>query len=128
MIDDDADLRSLLVRTLRSEGYLVHDAENGRKGCECAETLQPDVVVTDLWMPVQEGLETIRKIHAKLPDAKIVAMSGRPLLGGISLFRLARREGASAAVAKPFSPHEMVGIIGDLLAGAPNAATNGSMA
>ncbi|HEX8310789.1 MAG TPA: response regulator [Chthoniobacteraceae bacterium] len=128
VIDDDADLRGLLARTLASEGYLVHEAENGRAGCELAEELQPDVVLVDLWMPVQEGLQTIRRIHAMLPKAKIITMSGRPMLGGISLFRIARREGANAAVAKPFSPYEMVKLVDDLIAGAPNAATNGSMA
>ena len=128
VIDDDDDLRGLLVRTLASEGYLVHEAENGRTGCELAEALQPDVVLVDLWMPVQEGTETIRRLRAMLPQAKIIAMSGRPMLGEISLFRIARREGANAAVAKPFSPYEMVNIVDDLIAGAPNAATNGSMA
>jgi CheY-like chemotaxis protein len=127
VIDDNEDLRDLLGRTLKEEGYLVHEAENGRTGCEMAQALQPDVVLVDLWMPVQEGLETIRRLRAALPYAIIIAMSGRPLLGDVSLFRIARREGANAAIAKPFSPDELVGLVGEMIAGATNTATNGSM-
>jgi two-component system response regulator MprA len=126
VIDDEGKLRELLDRTLTAEGHFVHHAADGVEGCEVAAAIQPEVVLVDLWMPRREGLEAIRRIRQCVPEALIVAMSGRPMLGTVSLFKIAHREGADAALAKPFSGSELISVIDDLLAGTRNSATNGS--
>ena len=60
VIDDDPDTRAMLELTLKSAGYEVISAADGREGVARQCTSPADLVITDLYMPNQEGLETIR--------------------------------------------------------------------
>ena len=99
IVEDDFQLRSLLSSRLELEGYTVVQASDGRQAQTlCQETL-PDLVITDLVMPEQEGLETIRFICRHWPHMPVIAISG--VLGGAYL-EFAKKLGADAVLRKPF--------------------------
>src|SRR5690606_15488430 len=74
--DDEAPLRKLLALTLRRAGYQVLEARHGGEAIDLCRQYRVDLLLTDLVMPEQEGLETIRQLRTDLPHVQIVAMSG----------------------------------------------------
>jgi CheY-like chemotaxis protein len=81
VIDDDEAVRSSLEMLLETYGFQVVLARNGRQGVAAFRANAPDVVLVDLIMPVQDGLETIALIRREWPKARIVAMSGGAGIG-----------------------------------------------
>src|ERR1039457_3686501 len=78
VIDDDPDTRAMLEETLKPAGYEVISAADGREGVmrHCANPA--GLVITNLCMPKQDGLESIRELRTRFPEVAIIAMSGRP--------------------------------------------------
>ena len=78
LADDSPDIRLLLRFTLSAQpGFdVVGEAANGAAAVELASSLQPDVVVLDLSMPVMDGLEAIPELLRVSPDTRIVVLSG----------------------------------------------------
>jgi CheY-like chemotaxis protein len=103
IIDDDADFRALLRRVLVRAGYEVVEARDGREGMQCYRTAPTDIVLTDILMPEQEGLETIRALRQEFPAAKIIAFSGGGRLGGLDVLGIAKQFGAFHTLTKPSS-------------------------
>ena len=64
-VDDSASIRQALKLTLSSAGYTVEDADNGQEGLRKAESGNYDMIITDLNMPVMDGLSMIREIRAR---------------------------------------------------------------
>ena len=62
-------------------------------------------------MPEKEGLETIREIRGKRPDAKIIAISGGARIGHMDFLRMAGELGASEIMPKPFDPADLVNLV-----------------
>ncbi|HWC97038.1 MAG TPA: response regulator [Candidatus Sulfopaludibacter sp.] len=110
--DDEPDVRKLLEEILTAAGYQVLPAANGREAMEIVRTACPALVITDLVMPNQEGVETIQMMRKEFPEMKIVAMSGA--LGGQFLKALGRL-GADASLVKPVSPEQLKKVVGQLL-------------
>jgi len=108
IIDDEEGLRRMLVQMLERCGYEVVEAGNGRDGLERLRGGRFDLVVTDLIMPEQEGLETIMSIRQEFPGMKIVAMSGGARMSGFDFLPAARGLGAVAALKKPFGRDEFL--------------------
>ena len=104
--DDEVDMRDYLQKVLPRWGHLVVGvAENGTQlASECRKT-KPDLVITDLVMPEQEGIETIRHLHSIYPDLTIIAMSGA--FDGAFL-KMAKMIGARETLHKPISPKELL--------------------
>ena len=100
VVDDDASLRNLLAQTLEGAGFETFTAGDGREARMQIEKHLIDVVVTDLAMPGEEGMELIRALKKRQPDLKIVAMSGA---FGSEVLRAARALGAHISLIKPIS-------------------------
>ncbi|MGZ6772565.1 MAG: response regulator [Mycobacteriaceae bacterium] len=107
MVEDEPDERFLVVRTLRKQGHDVTVAENGAAGLKAAQEQVPDLVVTDIMMPVMDGVEFIRRLRGDPVTAgiPILAASGDTHLAGA----------ADAVLAKPYSDHALVAIVNTLL-------------
>ena len=118
VIDDDLDLASLICRALRRVGYQAESATDGRKGCALAHALKPDLVLTDIWMDEQDGLETIIRLRRELPEVKIIAKSGRPEMHGMKILPLALQLGAVQLLPKPFEQQRLFEAIKLALEGA----------
>lgn len=76
LIDDEASIRNSLSSFLSDEGYRVFTAENGQVGIDLFLTEKIDLVVTDLRMPVMDGIEVMTDIHAHAPDTPMIVVSG----------------------------------------------------
>ena len=101
IVDDDAQVRTFLSALLEADGCTVTTASNGKEAqARCRET-GFDLVITDLVMPDQEGLEMIHAVRKNWPNLPILAISGA--FGGAYL-DLARKLGAAAVLRKPFEP------------------------
>ncbi len=82
---------------------------------ESYRRIATDVILTDIFMPEKDGLETIREIKKEFPEAKIIAMSGK-----MDFFQVARYFGAADCISKPIDPDYMIRIVNLTLDG--NAA------
>lgn len=116
VVDDDQGVRRMMSLTLRSNGYEVSQAENGRDALEKMNTHEPDAIVLDLQMPVMTGFAFLREIRARGCDKPVVVVSAR------------RRadEGhfeAEAFLAKPFSPDRLVATVDRLVGHNADAGT-----
>jgi CheY-like chemotaxis protein len=117
LVDDDDSFRTMLRITLVKMGHVVHEARNGREAMAAYEREPLDLVITDLVMPEQEGVETIRKLRHKYPEVKIIAMSGGGRSSATAYLKIAKAMGADLVLAKPFSNDEMRAGIEQLMAG-----------
>jgi two-component system, chemotaxis family, chemotaxis protein CheY len=113
VIDDEEQLRRLVARILRAEGHEVRVAANGREGLQMFREARPALLITDIVMPDQEGIETIIELRREAPEFPILAISG----GGEGVYlKLAAGVGATETLAKPFGADELVAAVERLLA------------
>lgn len=102
VIDDEEDLRALLQQALERAGYDVVLAANGAAGLALHRAHSADLVITDIFMPDKEGIETIRELKQEFPKLRIIAMSGRGNLGKLDYLSMASELGALSVLQKPF--------------------------
>jgi len=114
VVDDEAPVRSFLREIFEAEGHEVIEAQNGREAVEAAATLPVDLVITDIVMPEQEGIETIQALARMKPDLPIIAISGA--FGGHYL-SVAKLIGAKAVLDKPINSQVLMTKVTELLAG-----------
>jgi DNA-binding response OmpR family regulator len=114
VIDDEYLVRYTLARLLRAKGYEVVTAADGERGMTVFRSAAPDLVITDIIMPEQEGIETIRLMRRERPDAKIIAISGGARFGDLDVLEIARKLGADDVIPKPFDAAELLSRISQL--------------
>src|SRR5438477_953392 len=102
VIDDEQPIRELLRHVLEKEGHEVVEAQDGKDALRLAEQSPPDLVITDIMMPEQDGLEVIRALRRESPDLKMLAISGGGLLRSRAL-HVANLLGAFDTLQKPFA-------------------------
>jgi CheY-like chemotaxis protein len=111
VIDDNDDIRSMLELLLRREGFDVAAAHHGEEALALFAERPADIVITDLFMPERDGIETIVALRDRYPDAKIIAMSGWQSQRGPDYLAVAREIGAAGTLRKPFQPHELLRLV-----------------
>lgn len=116
LIDDNVDLTSMLSLCLQADGVDVMVAADGEAGLALLKERPVDVVVTDLFMPDKDGIETIVELKKRYPDVKIVVMSGFTSIGGTDYLGVARELGAVTTLKKPFDPAELSKVVRELTA------------
>jgi len=115
VIDDEAAVRYAITRILETEGYEVTTAPDGLRGMAQFRLWHPDLVITDLIMPEQEGMQTIKQMREADTGVKILAISGGGRLVNVDFLQVARRLGADEVLAKPFDARELLSIVRQLL-------------
>ena len=115
LIDDDDLLRGVLAKSLGYAGHTVIQASDGQQGVELARAATLDLVITDLVMPVQEGVETILTLRRERPTLPIIAISGGVSNSPLYL-EIAGKVGAKRVLPKPFTPQELIAMIDQVLA------------
>ncbi|WP_058622794.1 response regulator transcription factor [Microbacterium testaceum] len=103
IIEDDADIRSLVVAVLEQAGYAVHAASGGLEGIDLVARYEPAVTTLDVSMPGIDGFETARRIRA-FSDTRILMVSAR---ADDAEERVGRDAGADDYLTKPFRPREL---------------------
>lgn len=115
VIDDDAALRDFVRRVLEKNGCEVIEANDGLPAMDRFRKRKPDLVICDVYMPEQEGLETIREFRKISPGVRIISMSGGATVGRMDPLPLATRLGANATLPKPFAETELMSLVYVLL-------------
>jgi len=121
LVDDDEIFRGVVQLMLEQLGYEVTSARGGREALHLCKGSWFDLVITDLIMPEQDGLETITQLLQCRPGTKVIAMSGRGHIAPESSLKVARLLGASRILMKPFTPVQLQEAVEEIL-GPPRAA------
>jgi DNA-binding NtrC family response regulator len=108
VIDDDTDVRDILQVVLESAGYAVAIAADGHEGLQLQRSNPAAVVVTDLFMPGKEGMETIVELLSEFPQTKIIVVSGVGPAASADYGRLAVDLGAVTFLRKPLGAEELI--------------------
>jgi DNA-binding NarL/FixJ family response regulator len=114
LVDDADDLRLMLRLNLENSDRfaVVGEAMDGAAGIELAREKQPDLVLLDIAMPVQDGFEALPQIRKVAPDARVVILSS---FEEQRLGRKAADLGATAFLEKSMAPDELVARLLDLM-------------
>ncbi|MGH7374403.1 MAG: response regulator [Candidatus Rokuibacteriota bacterium] len=107
IVEDEPDIRELLVFHLQREGYQVTQCRNGAEALRVARSAPPDLVLLDLMLPEMDGLEVCRRLRQDpaTQAVPVVMLTAR----GDEVDRVLGLElGADDYVVKPFSPRELV--------------------
>ena len=115
VIDDEVAMLDVIEESLRNEGFETRRASNGRDGFELMLESPFDLVITDVLMPEQDGLQTIRELLTIFPGLKILAMSGGLDMRGKDLLTISGMLGAAGCLRKPFGRDALLKAVGDLL-------------
>src|SRR5207245_9858328 len=115
VMDDDRVFRGVIRVVLESAGYEVIEAADGAVGLRLHREHGADLVLVDIFMPEQDGLQVIRALQREAPQARIIAMSGGGSTGKISLLQAAAGLGASRTLAKPLPPRVLLTSMRELL-------------
>jgi CheY-like chemotaxis protein len=115
IVDDEDDVRFTLVKALKSLNHEIYQATDGNAALALLAEQSIDLIVTDIFMPNREGLETILEIRMNWPDVKLVAISGGGRIRNTEFLEIAEKFGADLVLKKPFSMAEFRSGIGKLL-------------
>ena len=107
VVDDEPDERFLVGRALKKQGHDVTVAGNGAAGLKVAQEQVPDLVVTDIMMPVMDGVEFIRRLRGD------PATAGIPILAATGDSQLA--DAADAVLTKPYDDRRLIMLVNSLL-------------
>ncbi|SRR6266545_708578 len=108
VIDDQESIRRVVRRALEQEGHEVLDASDGEMGMAVLARHSADLVITDIFMPGQDGIVTLREIRKRFPAIKVIVMSGGDSTGTLDLRQDAEFLGAEKSLQKPFTTREIV--------------------
>ncbi len=103
VVDDEDQVRQLIRETLELAGYQVEEARNGKEGLEQYRTTPADLVIMDVLMPDQDGLESILALRKEFPNSRVIAMTGgSDMIGMLNFLDVAKMLGARRTLQKPF--------------------------
>ncbi len=106
VIEDDKIIINIIEFLLKKEGYQIEIAIDGNEAFKKIESIQPDLVITDIMLPYKSGLEITsfsKKIHPNVPVI-IISSLGKEDMTIIEAFKI----GADDLLAKPFNPIELI--------------------
>ena len=105
VVDDEPGVLESIAGVLTDEGYATITASNGVDGLELFDTERPDMVLLDIWLPDRDGLEVLRALRERDPEARVVMISGH---GTVSTAVKAIKMGAQHYLEKPVSYEQLV--------------------
>ncbi|MEK9144850.1 MAG: response regulator, partial [Elusimicrobiota bacterium] len=124
IVDDDHSIVEFLTDCLKSEGYEVSSAFDGKRGCDEAKRIKPDLIILDLLMPDMHGFEVCRTLRQDqaLQAVKIMISSGKSYAVDK---KAALGLGADSYLVKPYSASQLIdavrSLIGESKNGSPEA-------
>jgi two-component system chemotaxis response regulator CheY len=106
IVDDTAFMRLTIKTMLEKNGFeIVGEAENGKEAIEKYFEYRPDIVTMDITMPEMSGIQALKAIKQKEPQAKIIIISA---MGQESLVKEAIMAGAESFIVKPFREEDLI--------------------
>lgn len=119
--DDNAAIHPLISRVLRRELDVVENVFDGQALVEATYRHCPDLIVVDVYMPILDGIEALRRVHARFPDLPVVMISTD---AGEENTQRARLAGAHAIVEKASAAEKLLPAARAALSGRSSAANN----
>jgi len=114
VVDDEADARRLLVKVLQDAGAIVTAAASAAEAMEALPKMRPDVLVSDIGMPDEDGLDLIRKVRASGHHAKELPAVALTAFVHKSDQRQTLLAGFQVHVPKPVDPHDLLAVVASL--------------
>jgi DNA-binding response OmpR family regulator len=113
VVEDAPCLRSTFSRLLRLQGFVVREATDGQQAMDCADEFHPHLILTDLMMPIMDGIELIRCLrkNPKTAETPVVAITADP---NVNTAQRARDAGAVDVIMKPFDLRTLLARLRDL--------------
>jgi len=105
LVDDDADLLSLLKFRLKSSGFEVATAQSGEEALGMMSAVNPDVVITDLRMPGMDGMELFKAIRTRNKTIPVIIITAH---GSIPEAVESTRQGVYSFLTKPIDGKELI--------------------
>lgn len=118
IIDDNNDFRVMLRTMLEKEGYEVTEAVDGKKGVESYREHPTDLVMIDMIMPNEDGIEAMSKLRREFKKMKFIIMSGGGNFGTAEEYLTSAESlGAPKILQKPFDRQTLVNVVKEALGG-----------
>ena len=103
VVDDEDQIRLLIRETLEQVGYHITEARDGEEALEQYRLAPADLVIMDILMPNQDGLETTVALRREFPDVKVIVITGgSDMIGMLNFLDVAKMLGAHSTLQKPF--------------------------
>lgn len=116
VVDDDPISRQILRAMFENNNYDVLEAEDGVKALKLYVNESIDLVVTDIFMPEKEGVQTVRELMKENPDVKIIAVSGGSSSANYDSLDWVKMFGVKYTFTKPFNADAIIAAVRELLA------------
>ncbi|MBK7976189.1 MAG: response regulator [Deltaproteobacteria bacterium] len=114
IVDDSISMRQMVAFTLKEAGFSVIEGENGQDALTRADGQKIDLVITDLNMPVMDGITLIRELRGK-PAFKFTPILMLTTESQDTKKQAGKSAGASGWIVKPFDPGKLLAVIGKVL-------------
>jgi two-component system chemotaxis response regulator CheY len=103
VVDDEDQIRLLIRETLEQVGYHITEARDGKEALEQYRLAPADLVIMDILMPNQDGLETTVALRREFPDVRVIVITGgSDMIGMLNFLDVAKMLGAHSTLQKPF--------------------------
>jgi len=103
VVDDEDQIRLLIRETLEQVGYHITEARDGKEALDQYRLAPADLVIMDILMPNQDGLETTVALRREFPDVKVIVITGgSDMIGMLNFLDVAKMLGAHSTLQKPF--------------------------
>jgi CheY-like chemotaxis protein len=119
LVDDNASFRAAARKILTHAGHEVVEAGDGVEALTRYRTAPVDLVITDVYMPEGDGIETTIRLIQEFPDVRLVVMSGGGFVDRASILEIGKRLGAGGTLPKPFSKEQLLTVV-DAALGPPS--------
>lgn len=116
IVDDESGIRDVLSRVLSRGNHDVRSCPGAQAALDEVGSWQPDLVITDVYMPEMDGIEFLLALQEEQPDLPVIAISGGGALGSAGLaLEDASELGAVRTLTKPFGLEELLAAVSDVL-------------
>jgi CheY-like chemotaxis protein len=116
IVADHPDSRWVLAQVIGPERHQILEARDGREAVDVIRVCHPDLVLLDLYMPEQDGFETLAIIRREFPATRVIAVSAGWTVAGMDALRVARDLGADLTIRKPIDVDVVRLAVDELLA------------
>jgi CheY-like chemotaxis protein len=113
--DDNRDIRTFMTAALEGAGYEVECAEEGAQALALLRRRPAELLITDIFMPGQEGFETLTRCKAEFPQTRIIVMSAGTIPGMKHDFLASAALLGAATLRKPFSADQLLDTVRSVL-------------
>lgn len=115
VIDDDPWVLKIFRQILEDEGHEITTANNGQEGIDLFRQNPAELIITDMVMPVKDGLKMIMELEKEFPNVPAIAISGGGVIGAERYLTLAESIGTRKNLTKPVSKQDLIDAVNYVL-------------